>query len=124
MRDATHAVERVHHILWQATCTYAVEGDIRAFFDSVPHELVLLAVRRHTDEKWILLYVERWLKAPLQQEDGTLVQRDRGTPQGSSIYLHDFDEYIAQQWEKHPKQANYAQKLSAYTSMAKQGYPR
>jgi len=46
---------------------------------------VLRAVRRHTDERWILLYVERWLKAPLQQEDGTLVQRDRGTPQGSSI---------------------------------------
>jgi RNA-directed DNA polymerase len=42
-------------------------------------------VRRHTDERWILLYVERWLKAPLQQKDGTLVQRDRGTPQGSSI---------------------------------------
>ena len=55
------------------------------FFDSVPHELVLRAVRRHTDERWILLYVERWLKAPLQQEDGTLVLRDRGTPQGSSI---------------------------------------
>ena len=46
---------------------------------------MLRAVRRHTDERWILLYVERWLKAPLQQEDGTLVQRDRGTPQGSSI---------------------------------------
>jgi RNA-directed DNA polymerase len=46
---------------------------------------VLRAVRRHTDERWILLYVERWLKAPLQQKDGTIVQRDRGTPQGSSI---------------------------------------
>jgi RNA-directed DNA polymerase len=62
-----------------------IDLDIRAFFDSVDHELVLRAVRRHTDERWILLYVERWLKAPLQQEDGTLVQRDRGTPQGSSI---------------------------------------
>ena len=62
-----------------------IDLDIRAFFDSVPHDLVLRAVRRHTDEKWILLYVERWLKAPLQQEDGTLVPRDRGTPQGSSI---------------------------------------
>ena len=58
-----------------------IDLDIRAFFDSVDHELVLRAVRRHTDERWILLYVERWLKAPLQQEDGTLVQRDRGTPQ-------------------------------------------
>jgi len=56
-----------------------------AFFDSVPHDLVLGAVRRHTDERWILLYVERWLQAPLQQENGTLVPRDRGTPQGSAI---------------------------------------
>jgi len=46
---------------------------------------VLRAVRRHTDERWILLYVERWLEAPLQQEDGTFVPRDRGTPQGSAI---------------------------------------
>ena len=44
-----------------------IDLDIKAFFDSVPHDLVLRAVRRHTDERWILLYVERWLKAPLQQ---------------------------------------------------------
>jgi len=44
----------------------------QSVFDFVPHDLVLRAVRRHTDERWILLYVERWLKAPLQQEDGTL----------------------------------------------------
>ena len=62
-----------------------IELDIKSFFDSVNHELVLRAVRRHTDERWILLDVERWLKAPLQQEDGTLVQRDRGRAQGSSI---------------------------------------
>jgi len=67
---------------------------------------VLRAVRRHTDERWILLYVERWLKAPLQQEDGTLVQRDRGTPQGSSIspllanlFLHyAFDVWMGKQF--------------------------
>jgi RNA-directed DNA polymerase len=50
-------------------------------FDSVPHDLVLKAVARHTDLRWVLLYVERWLKAPLQREDGSLVERDRGTPQ-------------------------------------------
>jgi RNA-directed DNA polymerase len=49
------------------------------------HELVLRAVRKHTDQKWILLYVERWLKAPMQREDGTLVARERGSPQGSAI---------------------------------------
>ena len=59
--------------------------DIRAFFDSVPHDLMLRAVAHHTDLRWVLLYVQRWLKAPLQREDGSLVERDRGTPQGSAI---------------------------------------
>jgi RNA-directed DNA polymerase len=82
-RSALQAVGVCRERCWRRD--WVIDLDIRAFFDSVSHELVLRAVRRHTDEKWILLYVERWLKAPLQQEDGTLVQRDRGTPQGSSI---------------------------------------
>ena len=56
-----------------------------SFSTRLTTELVLKAVAAHTDERWILLYVERWLKAPLQREDGTLVERDRGTPQGSAI---------------------------------------
>jgi len=52
-------------------------------FDSVPWDLMLKAVARHTDQKWVLLYVERWLKAPMQRPDGTLVPRVKGTPQGS-----------------------------------------
>jgi len=82
-RSALQAVGVCRERCWRRN--WVIDLDIRAFFDSVPHELVLRAVRRHTDERWILLYVERWLKAPLQQQDGTLVQRDRGTPQGSSI---------------------------------------
>ena len=62
-----------------------LDMDIRKFFDTVPWDLVLKAVAHHTDRRWILLYVERWLKAPLQRDDGTLVERDRGTPQGSAI---------------------------------------
>lgn len=80
--------------------------DIQSFFDSVPWQLVLKAVARHTDQRWILLYVERWLKAPLQLEDGTLVERERGTPQGSAIspllanmFLHyAFDAWMARQY--------------------------
>ena len=64
---------------------WVLDMDIRKFFDTVPWNLVLKAVAHHTDQRWILLYVERWLKAPLQREDGTLVARDRGTPQGSAI---------------------------------------
>jgi retron-type reverse transcriptase len=62
-----------------------IDLDIRSFFSSVDHELILKAVQRHTGLRWVLLYVERWLKAPLQREDGTLEQRDRGTPEGSAI---------------------------------------
>jgi RNA-directed DNA polymerase len=64
---------------------WVVDLDIRAFFDSVPWELMLKAVAHHTDQKWIVMYVERWLKAPMQKPDGTLVQRVKGTPQGSPI---------------------------------------
>jgi RNA-directed DNA polymerase len=64
---------------------WVVDLDIRAFFDSVPWELMLKAVVRHSDQKWVVMYVERWLKAPMQRPDGTLVQRVKGTPQGSPI---------------------------------------
>jgi RNA-directed DNA polymerase len=64
---------------------WVVDLDIKGFFDNLDHDLVLRAVAHHTDQKWVLLYVERWLKAPLQRPDGTLVARDRGSPQGSAI---------------------------------------
>ncbi len=64
---------------------WAIDLDLRAFFDSLDHSLVLKAVAHHTNLRWILLYVERWLKAPLRLEDGILKQRDRGSPQGSAI---------------------------------------
>jgi RNA-directed DNA polymerase len=61
---------------------WVIDLDIRKFFDTVPWDLLLKAVAAHTDQPWVLLYVERWLKAPLQLPDGTLRERDRGTPQG------------------------------------------
>jgi RNA-directed DNA polymerase len=64
---------------------WVVDLDIRSFFDSVPWDLMLRAVAHHTDQKWVVLYVERWLEAPKQKPDGTLVQRVKGTPQGSPI---------------------------------------
>ena len=62
-----------------------IDLDIRAFFDCVPHDLLVKAVAHHTDERWVLLYIERWLKAPMQMADGTLAAREKGTPQGSPI---------------------------------------
>ncbi len=83
------ASERCHRKWW------VIDLDIKSFFDSLDHELMMKMVRLHTKCRWILLYIERWLMAPLQREDGTLVARDRGSPQGSvvspllaNIYLH------------------------------------
>ncbi|MGN6167415.1 MAG: group II intron reverse transcriptase/maturase [Solirubrobacteraceae bacterium] len=64
---------------------WVLDLDLKSFFDSLDHSLVLKAVAHHTSLRWILLYVERWLTAPLQREDGTLEPRDRGSPQGSAI---------------------------------------
>ncbi|MBV6763074.1 group II intron reverse transcriptase/maturase [Rhodococcus opacus] len=65
--------------------SWVIDLDIEGFFDNVPHEPIVKAVAHHTDLPWVLLYVRRWLTAPIQQSDGTLVSRDRGTPQGSAI---------------------------------------
>jgi RNA-directed DNA polymerase len=64
---------------------WVLDVDIKSFFDSVPWGLTLKALARHTDQKWVLLYVERWLKAPMLMPDGSLVPREKGTPQGSPI---------------------------------------
>jgi RNA-directed DNA polymerase len=64
---------------------WVLDFDIRGFYDNIDYDLLMRAVRKHTDCKWILLYIERWLKAPAQLEDGSLVNRDKGTPQGSVI---------------------------------------
>ena len=82
---------------------WAIHLDIRAYFDSISHELLLRAVRKHTDCAWVLLYIERWLKAPVQLEDGTLELREKGSPQGSvvspllsNLFLHyTFDRWMA-----------------------------
>ena len=89
---------------------WVLDLDIQAFFDRVPWDLVLKAVAHHTDQRWILMYVERWLKAPLQREDGSLVARERGTPQGSAIspllanlFLHyAFDAWMAREFPAIP----------------------
>jgi len=92
-RSALDAVAVCRERCWRND--WVIDLDVRAFFDSVDHSLMLKAVQRHTDAKWVLLYVARWLTAPMRQPDGTLAARDRGTPQGSAVspvlanlYLH------------------------------------
>ena len=103
-RSALDAVGVCRKRCWKTD--WVIDLDIRAFFDSLDHELVLRAVAKHTDLVWVLLYVRRWLEAPLQQADGTLLVRDRGTPQGSAIspllanlFLHyAFDQWLAREF--------------------------
>ncbi len=103
-RSALDAVATCRQRCWKKD--WVIDLDIRAFFDSLDHDLVMRTVSKHTDLRWVLLYVERWLKAPLQMGDGTLVQRDRGTPQGSAIspllanlFLHyAFDRWLAREF--------------------------
>lgn len=64
---------------------WVIDLDVQKFFDTVPWDLVVTAVQRATDCPWVLLYVKRWLQAPLQLPDGTLAERNRGTPQGSAV---------------------------------------
>ncbi|MEV5880613.1 group II intron reverse transcriptase/maturase [Streptomyces sp. NPDC052101] len=82
-RSALDAVERCRKRCWRRN--WVIDLDIQKFFDSVPWDLMVKAVEAHTDAVWVKLYVQRWLQAPLQLPDGTLQERDRGTPQGSAV---------------------------------------
>lgn len=100
-RSALDAVGKTRERCWRFN--WVIDLDIRAFFDSLDWELLLKAVRAHVKEKWVLLYIERWLKAPVMKSDGSLVARQSGTPQGgvvspmlANLFLHyAFDRWMA-----------------------------
>ena len=80
---------------------YVLEFDIKGLFDNIDHQLLMKAVRKHTDNPWVILYLERWQKAPLQMPDGTLIERTKGVSQGgvtspvlSNLFLH----YVFDVW--------------------------
>ena len=89
---------------------WVLEFDIKGLFDNIDHELLLRAVRKHVQCKWALLYIERWLKAPMELEDGTRVERTCGTPQGgvispilSNLFMHySFDLWMARTYPELP----------------------
>jgi RNA-directed DNA polymerase len=103
-RSALQAVETCRSRCWKTS--WVIDLDIQKFFDSVRWDLIVKAVRANTDLDWVVLYVQRWLQAPLRLPDGTLQERDRGTPQGSAVspvlanlFLHyAFDAWMAQQF--------------------------
>ncbi len=89
---------------------WVIEFDIKGLFDNLDHELLMRAVKKHTDNKWILLYIQRWLKAPMKMPDGTLKARDKGVPQGgvispvlSNLFLHYvFDVWVSRKYPDVP----------------------
>lgn len=103
-RSALDAVAACRQRCWRYD--WVVDLDVEKFFDSVPWGLVAKAVEAHATEPWVLLYVRRWLAAPLQRPDGALVARDRGTPQGSAVspvlanlFMHyAFDRWMARNY--------------------------
>lgn len=107
-KSAHQAIEVTRKRCWWHD--WVLEFDIRGLFDNIDHGLLIKAVRRHTDCKWVLLYIERWLTAPMQNEDGTLSRRDRGTPQGgvispllANLFLHyAFDRWMTAHFPKVP----------------------
>ncbi|MEV6957554.1 group II intron reverse transcriptase/maturase [Streptomyces sp. NPDC051183] len=103
-RSALDAVGKCRERCWKKD--WVVELDIQKFFDSVPWDLLVKAVEIHTDAVWVKLYVRRWLAAPLVMPDGSLVKRERGTPQGApvspvlaNLFLHyAFDVWMAREY--------------------------
>lgn len=106
-KSATDAIGITRQRCWQYD--WVLEFDIRKLFDEIPHELLLKAVDKHTEERWERLYIQRWLVVPILLEDGTLSPRDKGTPQGgvispvlSNLFLHyAFDVWITQHYPHH-----------------------
>ena len=92
-KSAHDAIAATRRRCWD--CDWIVEFDIRGLFDNLDHGLLMTALRKHCQESWILLYVERWLKAPMRSTDGQCLDRDKGTPQGgvvspilANLFLH------------------------------------
>ena len=100
-KSALDAVEKTRKRCWKYD--YVIELDVKGLFDNIDHELLMRVVRRHVKEPWICLYIERWLKSPFVLPDGSRIERESGTPQGSVIspvlvkmILH----YIFDMWMK------------------------
>ena len=107
-KSAIDAVRTARQRCWRYD--WVLDLDVRSYFDSIDWELMLKAVRHHTDCPWVLLYIERWLKASVQMEDGSVVPRTAGTPQGgvispllANLFLHyAFDTWMARTYPHIP----------------------
>lgn len=124
-KSPAEAIQTCRKRCWEYD--WVLDVDIQKFFDTINHELMLKAVKKHCDEKWITLYIERWLKAPVQQLNGEMVASDRGTPQGgvisptlANLYLHyAFDAWMERTFPD-AKFERYADDIVIHTKTKKQ----
>lgn len=107
-KSAHDAIAKTRQRCWEYD--WIVEFDIKGLFDNIDHDMMMKALRHHCDNRWVLLYVERWLKAPLQNSNGNALSRNKGTPQGgvvspilANLFLHyAFDAWVRREMPKVP----------------------
>jgi RNA-directed DNA polymerase len=100
-RSAIDAIATARQRCWKYD--WVLDMDISKFFDTIDHDLLMRAVKRHVSEKWILLYIERWLKVPYETEKGERTERTMGAPQGaviSPVLANLFMHYVFDKWMK------------------------
>ena len=124
-KSAIQALNVTRERCWRKD--WVLEFDIKGLFDNINHDILLKMVERHTNEKWVVLYIRRWLKAPFQMSDGTIVERISGTPQGgvispvlANLFLHYvFDDFMSKEFPNIPW-ARYADDGIAHCVSLKQ----
>jgi group II intron reverse transcriptase/maturase len=107
-KSAIDAIGQARKRCWRND--WVLDLDIKGFFDNISHELMIKAVEKHTKDKWVLLYIKRWLKADVQMPDKRLVKSDKGTPQGgvispllANLFLHyAFDKWMERNFPNIP----------------------
>jgi group II intron reverse transcriptase/maturase len=107
-KSAKQALEVTRVRCWRKD--WVLEFDIKGLFDNINHDYLMTLVKKHAKENWVVLYIERWLKAPFQMDDGTVVERTSGTPQGgvispvlANLFLHYvFDDYMVREFPSIP----------------------
>lgn len=104
-KSAIQALEVTRRRCWRKD--WVLEFDIKGLFDNIKHDILIEMVKKHTQEKWIILYIQRWLVTPFQMDDGTIVPRASGTPQGgvispvlANLFMHYvFDDFMVKEFK-------------------------
>ena len=107
-KSAHQALEVTRRRCWRYN--WVLEFGIKGLFDNIDHRLLMKAVKKHTENRWMILYIERWLSGPIEREDGTIVRREKGVPQGgvispvlSNLFMHyAYDKWLEREFPGKP----------------------